>query len=54
MDMNETPKVVLSSTGVDVGQWEDSTAATGDGARGHPSGKLAVIYRNANRTYTAA
>ncbi len=30
--MNETPKVVLSSTGVDVDQWENSSVATGDGA----------------------
>jgi hypothetical protein len=29
--MNETPKVVLSSTGVDVDQWENSSVATGDG-----------------------
>jgi dihydrofolate reductase len=29
--MNETPKVVLSSTGVDVSQWENSSVASGDG-----------------------
>ncbi len=30
--MNETPKVVLTSTGVDVSQWENTSVATGDGA----------------------
>lgn len=30
--MNETPKVVLSSTGVDVDHWDNSSVAIGDGA----------------------
>jgi RibD C-terminal domain len=39
--MNETPKVVPSSTGVDVDQWENSSVATGDASAHVKDSRLA-------------